>query len=60
MGLLLTTLFLPLIGAAGVMFIGKQYTKAIERFSLIISLCTFLVSIFLFLQFDSGDRKSVV
>ena len=55
MGLLLTTLFLPLIGAAGVMFIGKQHTKAIERFSLILSIATFIVSVILFLQFDSSN-----
>lgn len=52
MGLLLTTLFLPLIGAAGVMFIGRQHTKAIERFSLILSIFTFLVSLFLLKDFD--------
>ena len=55
MGLLLTTLFLPLIGAAGVMFIGKHHTKAIERFSLILSIATFIVSVILFLQFDSSN-----
>ncbi len=55
MGLLLATLFVPLIGSFALLFFNKEKTTAIKYSALAVSLLTFVVSIFLFLAFDSSN-----
>lgn len=52
---LFLTLFLPLAGAVALLFINKDNTEVIKNFAFIISLLAFLISIFLFLSFDSSQ-----
>lgn len=55
--LLLTILFLPLLGASLLLFVPAKEVKLIRNFGLIISLCTFVLSLFLWIQFDYSTAK---
>lgn len=52
---LFLTLFIPLIGAILLLFVGKDSHKIIKQFTLFSSLITFGASIFLFFGFNSAD-----
>lgn len=49
---LLLTLFLPLFGAIVLLFVNRGKVDIFKKFSLVISLLTFIFSIFLFAKFD--------
>ncbi len=51
---LLLTLFLPLAGSILLLFFNKNNPRAIKYTTLVLSLVTFLISVILFLQFDSS------
>jgi len=51
--LLLTTLFLPILGAFLLLFMSKDNVSALKNTTLGISLVTFLVSLGLYMSFDS-------
>ncbi len=55
MAALLTTLFLPLLGAFALLFIDKTALRGIKVTALAISLLTFLASVVLFMQFDQSE-----
>ncbi len=52
---LFITLFLPLVGSLLLLFFNSDNTKAIKNTALGISVATFVVSLFLFLGFDSAN-----
>jgi len=52
---LLTTLFLPLIGSLLLLFVNKDNKSLIKNLTLIITLATFVVSLFLLGGFNSND-----
>lgn len=55
MGALLATLFLPLVGAAALLFYDRELTKAIKYSALSFSLITFVFSLIAFFQFDTAN-----
>ncbi|MCX7879763.1 MAG: NADH-quinone oxidoreductase subunit M [Ignavibacteria bacterium] len=55
MELLLSTLFLPLLGFIFLLFINREKVSYLKFFSLLFSIGTFVVSIFLFLKFDFNN-----
>ncbi len=52
---LITTLFLPLLGALVVLFAKKDLTAFIKYFSLAVSLMVFILTLTLYLNFDSSN-----
>ncbi len=54
---LLATLFVPLAGAIAVMFIHRDQAVAAKRTALAFSLVTFLASLFLLPEFQSGNTN---
>jgi NADH-quinone oxidoreductase subunit M len=57
MQILLSVLFLPLLGSLGILFLDKNNPKLIKNFSLAVSLVTFLVSLGLITQFNNADHN---
>lgn len=55
MGILFITLFLPLAGAVALLFLNQEKVAAIKYSAFIVSVITFIVSIFLFLSFDKSN-----
>lgn len=55
MGALVATLFIPLVGAAALLFYDRELTKAIKYSALSFSLITFVLSLIVFFQFDSAN-----
>lgn len=53
---LLVTLFLPLIGSLALLLFGKDNAKMIRNFALGTSVLTFVVSLFLFIGFDTNNH----
>jgi len=54
---LLLTLFAPLIGAAAVLFIGRNQERAIRVVTLLFSLCTLGISALLLPEFNSASHQ---
>lgn len=57
MEILLTVLFLPLVGSLALFFFNKENVKLIKGFSLLVSVITFVVSLFLLGQFNSDNHN---
>lgn len=54
---LLATLFAPLVGAATLLFIDREQTKAIKVVALVMTVGTFLASLFLLPAFDTSTAS---
>ncbi len=52
---LLLTLFLPLLGAVILLFVNRNKISLFKYFSLVVSIFTFLVSVFLLTKFDFSN-----
>lgn len=57
MSILLWLLFLPLLGAVSLLLIPSLHVQRIRLVALVVSLCNFILSLFLWLQFDNSTAK---
>ncbi|MCX6147568.1 MAG: NADH-quinone oxidoreductase subunit M [Candidatus Kapabacteria bacterium] len=55
MSILLLVLFLPLVGSLSLLFFNRENIKAIKGYSLVISIITFVISLFLIPNFNSAN-----